>query len=114
MQVLISPMDFKDYLPAFLSDAKEQMNIIRTSLDALKKNGSDAEALAALHRGFHTLGGTSGTMKLNALCDLARAQEAETNTFLQSGTPVTEVACAAFAEAMKKVEVELRKLGAKQ
>lgn len=107
-------MDFAEYLPAFLSDAKQQVAMIQTSLTTLKTNGGDVQALESLHRGFHTLGGTSGTMKLNELCDLCRTQEAETNRFRQSKTAVTAAACAAFAEGVKKVNVEIEKVAAKR
>ena len=101
-------MDLQEYLPAFLKDARGQLSQMQTALKSLGIN--QAEAMTIIHRGFHTLGGTAGTMQIQPLYDLCLRWEATVKILKDSGAAVSADDQEALSGAMNEVEAEIAKI----
>jgi two-component system chemotaxis sensor kinase CheA len=74
------PLDLKADLDTelaeeFISDAREQLELIEQGALALEKNGHDAEGINTLFRAFHTFKGNAGFLELTAVSSLAHMLE---------------------------------------
>lgn len=78
-------MQIDDILQDFLSEAEERFSLLETQLIALEKQPHDADALAAVFRGAHSLKGTCGFLGFSRLGRLAHAAE-DLLSSLRNGT----------------------------
>jgi two-component system chemotaxis sensor kinase CheA len=74
------PLDLKadvdtELVEEFISDAREQLELIEQGALALEKNGHDAEGIHTLFRAFHTFKGNAGFLELTAVSSLAHMLE---------------------------------------
>ncbi len=68
-------MQQDDILQDFLSEAEERFSLLETQLIVLERRPDDADALAAVFRGAHSLKGTCGFLGFTRLGHLAHAAE---------------------------------------
>lgn len=68
-------MQLDDILQDFLSEAEERFSLLETQLIVLERRPDNAEALAAVFRGAHSLKGTCGFLGFTRLGHLAHAAE---------------------------------------
>jgi chemosensory pili system protein ChpA (sensor histidine kinase/response regulator) len=94
-----------DFLDIFLTETEEVLATIAQSLQALRVNDTDKEALAEVRRGFHTLKGSGRTVGLKAMGEVAWAVEQLLNLVIEKEVApnadtldFVEKASAAFAD----------------
>jgi two-component system, chemotaxis family, sensor kinase CheA len=65
----------KELLECFLEEAEEHLGSIESNILALEKTPDDTESINTIFRAFHTIKGTSGSVYLAEIADLAHATE---------------------------------------
>ncbi|MGH8576124.1 MAG: Hpt domain-containing protein, partial [Gammaproteobacteria bacterium] len=76
-----------EFLSVFLDEAREVLRNMERQLAAVRNDPSDAEVLAELRRGFHTLKGSSRMVYLDGLGHVAHALEDTLDSALDKGRP---------------------------
>lgn len=68
-------LSYQEYLPDFVANAKEDLQVIESSAIELEKNPEDSEAINAIFRSFHNIKGSSGFVGQNTIQSLAHQTE---------------------------------------
>lgn len=68
-------LSYQEYLPDFVANAKEDLQVIESSAIELEKNPEDAEAINAMFRSFHNIKGSSGFVGQNTIQSIAHQTE---------------------------------------
>ena len=79
----------KTLLPIFIDEALEVLASVRAALARLHDAPADAEALATIRRGFHTLKGSGRMVDLGRLAQAASEVERVMNGVIERGQPAS-------------------------
>jgi chemosensory pili system protein ChpA (sensor histidine kinase/response regulator) len=101
-----------ELLQIFLEEAREVLGTIEATLPVSRAQPADAEALATLRRGFHTLKGSGRMVGLTALGDAAWEIEQVMNRWLDEKQPASPELLDMAAAAAKHFAGWVEKLAA--
>lgn len=84
--------DMNEYLPIFLQESYDYINLLNNNLVLLEQDPSNKQALAEVFRAAHTLKGMSSTMGFQFLADAAHELESALQIYRDTHEPVDEKA----------------------
>lgn len=99
----MTQIDLSTYKDLYLKTANEYLDKLINSLDILKVNPADQNAIADAHLSAHSLGSQSSTMGYSSTAELARALEDFFNAIIESNQPMPTEYFPGIEETVKKI-----------
>jgi two-component system chemotaxis sensor kinase CheA len=102
--------NMNQYLPIFLQESQDYVNLLNNNLVLLEQDPSNKEALAEVFRAAHTLKGMAATMGFQPLADAAHDLESTLQVYRDSQRPVGEDAIELGFRVLDYVDKQLRRI----
>ncbi|WP_018962635.1 chemotaxis protein CheA [Coprothermobacter platensis] len=102
--------DMNEYLPIFLQESYDYINLLNNNLVLLEQDPGNKEALAEVFRAAHTLKGMSATMGFQPLADASHALESALQMYRDSHQPVAESAIELGFKVLDYVERQVKRV----
>lgn len=102
-------MDYKEYLPVFIEESKENIQVMTDSLMRLEHQ-EDREAINELFRATHTLKGMSATMGYAVISDLAHELENYLHQIRSQDLDLTPRLINIFFQAVDEIDRQIKAL----
>ena len=103
-------MDVSKYKEMFLSEAKENLQLLNESLLKLEKNPADLKPVDEMFRAAHSLKGMAATMKYNKLAGLCHTIEDVLDKVRNKKKELTSEMAQVFFECFDNLELSLRRI----
>ncbi len=103
-------MDVSKYKDMFLSEAKDNLQLLNESLLKLEKNSADLKSLDEMFRAAHSLKGMAATMNYNKLAGLCHAIEDVLDEVRKKESELTSDMVQVFFECFDNLELSLRRI----
>ena len=103
-------MDVSKYKEMFLSEAKENLQLLNDSLLKLEKNPADLKPVDEMFRAAHSLKGMAATMNYNKLAGLCHAIEDVLDKVRKREKELTSEMVEVFFECFDNLELSLRRI----
>ncbi|MTI94449.1 MAG: chemotaxis protein CheA [Firmicutes bacterium] len=103
-------MDNKAYLPIFLDETRENIQLISENLLTLEENPANRDALDELFRATHTIKGMSATMGYEGISLLAHEMENYLDMVRNDEVTLSSSVINAFFEIVDEIEANIRSL----
>ena len=106
----MTTMDVSKYNDMFLSEAKDNLQLLNESLLKLEKNPADLKPVDEMFRAAHSLKGMAATMNYNKLAGLCHAIEDVLDKVRKKERELTSEMVEAFFECFDNLELSLRRI----
>lgn len=106
----MTTMDVSKYKDMFLSEAKDNLQLLNESLLKLEKNPADLKLVDEMFRAAHSLKGMAATMNYNKLAGLCHAIEDVLDKVRKKERELTSEMVEAFFECFDNLELSLRRI----
>ncbi|MCW3986972.1 MAG: chemotaxis protein CheA [Candidatus Bathyarchaeota archaeon] len=103
-------MDVSKYKNVFLSEAKENLQLLNESLLKLEKNPADLKPVGEMFRAAHSLKGMAATMNYDKLAGLCHAIEDVLDKVRKKEADLTSDMVEVFFECFDNLELSLRRI----
>lgn len=106
--------DMNEYLPIFLQESYDYINLLNNNLVLLEQDPSNKQALAEVFRAAHTLKGMSATMGFQFLADAAHELESALQIYRDTHEPVDEKAIELGFRVLDYMENQMKRIEANE
>jgi len=106
--------DMNEYLPIFLQESYDYINLLNNNLVLLEQDPSNKQALAEVFRAAHTLKGMSATMGFQFLADAAHELESALQIYRDAHEPVDEKAIELGFRVLDYMENQMKRIEANE
>lgn len=103
-------MDLSKYKDMFLSEAKDNLQLLNESLLKLEKNPADLKPVGEMFRAAHSLKGMAATMNYNKLAELCHVIEDVLDKVRNKDRELTSEIVEVFFECFDNLELSLRRI----
>lgn len=106
--------DMNEYLPIFLQESYDYINLLNNNLVLLEQDPGNKQALAEVFRAAHTLKGMSATMGFQFLADATHQLESALQIYRDTHEPVDERAIELGFRVLDYVENQMKRIEANE
>lgn len=106
----VENIDLNSYLPIFIEETKDNIQLISSNLLRLEHNADDVEAINEIFRAAHTLKGMSATMGYTEISQLAHQAENLLDEVRQNNARINSEMITGFFHFVDEFEAQLQSL----
>jgi len=106
----VENIDLNSYLPIFIEETKDNIQLISLNLLRLEHNADDVEAINEIFRAAHTLKGMSATMGYTEISQLAHQAENLLDEVRQNNARINSEMITGFFHFVDEFEAQLQSL----